>query len=141
MGRPRLQTVHPWQGIKHEVTAYTYADWAGSRASRKSTSGGCLVLGKHVVKFWSKTQSLIVLSSGESELYATLRAAVETLGLIAMARDLGIELTGEVWGDARAALGLIHRKGLGLTRHIDASYLWIQQTAAERRLEFGKVLG
>ena len=141
VGRPRLQTVYAWQRMGHEIAAYTDADWAGNKTNRKSTSGGCILVGSHVLKFCSKTQSLIALSSGESELYATLRTAAETLGVIAMARDLGIELAGKAWGDASAALGMIHRKGVGRTRHIGVSYLWLQHTAAERRLEFGKVLG
>ena len=141
VGRPRLQTLYPWQMTQQEVCAYMDADWAGDKVQRKSTSCGCITIGKHVLKSWSKTQSLIALSSGESELYAMLRTAAETLGLIAMARGLGIRLEGKVWGDASAALGIVHRKGLGRTRHIDVSYLWVQQVAAERRLEFGKALG
>ena len=54
---------------------------------------------------------------------------------------MGYQLAGCVWGDASAALGIIHRKGLGRTRHIETSYLWVQQVAAERRLIFAKVLG
>ena len=46
-----------------------------------------------------------------------------------------------MYGDASAALGIIHRKGLGRTRHIDTGLLWIQQTAAEKRLKYFKVLG
>ena len=141
VGRPRLQTTYPWQHATSEMVAYTDADWAGDKVNRKSTSGGCVMMGAHVLKCWSKTQSLIALSSGESELYATLRTAAETLGMISMAKDLGINLQGKVWGDASAALGIIHRKGLGRTRHIDAGYLWIQQVAAERRLQFSKVMG
>ena len=38
-------------------------------------------------------------------------------------------------------MGVINGTGLGKTRHIDTSLLWIQQTAAERRLAFAKVLG
>ena len=56
-----------------------------------------------------------------------------------MARDFGYNLTGKVWGDANAALGIIQRKGLGRTRHTDTSYLWIQQVVAERRLAYGNV--
>ena len=74
-------------------------------------------------------------------MYATLRTAAETLGLMAMARDLGIQFRGKIWGDASAASGMIYRKSPGRTRHIDVGNLWIQQVAAERRLEFGKVLG
>ena len=88
-----------------------------------------------------KTQSLAAFSSGESELYATLKAAAETLGMISMMKDLGWDVTGEVWGDASAALGIINRRGLGKTRHIDTGLLWSQQSAAERQLKFSKALG
>ena len=98
-------------------------------------------IGMHCIKGWSKTQSLIALSSGESEFYASLKAAAETLGLIAVLKDLGWHLNGEVWGDANAALGIIQRTGLGKTRHIDTGLLWIQQVVAQKRLQFGKVLG
>ena len=33
--------------------------------TRKSTSGGCVVLGKHLIKSWSSTQTSISLSSGD----------------------------------------------------------------------------
>ena len=52
-----------------------------------------------------------------------------------MLRDFGVHVNGKVLGDASAALGVTHRKGLGRTRHIDTGLLWIQQTAAEKRLE------
>ena len=44
-------------------------------------------------------------------------------------------------GDASVALDIINRKGLGRTSHIDTGMFWIEQTAAEKRLEHGKVLG
>ena len=44
-------------------------------------------------------------------------------------------------GDASAVLGIINRKGLGKTRHIDTGLLWIQQTVAKRELSFNKVHG
>ena len=58
-----------------------------------------------------------------------------------MAMDFEWQMKGEVHGDASAALGIIHRKGLGKTRHIQTGLLWIQQVAAEHRLKFEKVLG
>ena len=60
---------------------------------------------------------------------------------MSLLRDLGYHVSGEVWGDASAALGIIHRRGLGKTRHIETLLLWIQQTAAEQRLKYNKVLG
>ena len=140
-GRPRLQQIFAWQLAQGMVTTYSDADWAGCKQSRKSTTGGCITVGKHTIKGWSKTQALVALSSGESELYASLKAAAETLGLMSMLKDSNWKMAGQVYGDASAALGIIHRTGLGKTRHIDTSLLWIQQTAAERQLKFGKVFG
>ena len=74
-------------------------------------------------------------------MYATLKVAAEGLGIMSVLSDLGWRMRGEVWGDASAALGIIHRKGLGKTRHIETGHLWIQEIAAKERLKFKKVLG
>ena len=84
-----------------------------------------------MVTSWSKTQALVALSSGESELYATLKASAEALGIISMLADFGMTMPGEVWGDAQAALGIINRNGLGKTRHIQTGLLWVQQVSAQ----------
>ena len=68
------------------------------------------MVGTHSIKAWSRTQALIALSSGESELYASLKIAAEALGILSMAKDFAWNLRGEVWGDASAALGIINRK-------------------------------
>ena len=94
VGLPRLQTLYEWQGRQHEVSLFSDADWAGDGESRKSTSAGCITIGGHTIKGWSKTQSFIALSSWESELYAALRTATDTLGIIATAKDFGYQLTG-----------------------------------------------
>ena len=140
-GKPRMQQLCQWQKPQGTIKTFTDADWAGCRETRKSTIGGGVTLGQHIFKGWSKTQSLIALSSGESEFYAALKASAETLGLVSLLKDLGYNVSGEVWGDASAALGIINRRGLGTTRHIETGLLWIQQTAAEQRIKYGKILG
>ena len=96
MGRPRMQQLYPWQSSQAILKVYADADWAGCRETRKSTTGGCAVLGTHTLKGWSKTQALIALSSGESELHAALKASAEALGMIALLQDLGYTVKGEV---------------------------------------------
>merc|ERR1711884_788586 len=96
-GRPRIVHKFKWQRGVDKLFIFTDADWAGDKTSRKSTTGGCITMGQHCLKSWSKTQTLIALSSGESELYATLKAASEGLGMISVAKDLGVQLEGEVW--------------------------------------------
>ena len=100
-GRPRLQIMFQWQSIPEGITSFSDADWVGDKNTRKSTSGGCLMLGKHLVKGLAKTQALIALSSAESELCAVLRTAAETLGLISIGKDMVTNLRGR-YGEMQA---------------------------------------
>jgi hypothetical protein len=60
-GRPRVIWELPNQEV---IDVHVDANWAGCRRTRKSTSGGCAMLGKHCIKAWSKTQSIKAKSSG-----------------------------------------------------------------------------
>ena len=74
VGLPRLV----WRFKVQEddgVTVYSDTDWAGCVRTRKSTSGGCIVVGSHLIKTWSSTQSSVALSSGEAEFYGVVKAA------------------------------------------------------------------
>ena len=82
----------------------------------------------------------MALSSGESELYVTLKSAAEALGMLSIIKDLGWTNKCEIWGDVSAALGIMQCRGFGKTRHIDTGLLWVHQVAAQKRLSFNKVL-
>ena len=92
------------------------------------------MIGGHMLKGWAETQPRVASSSGESELYSTLRAASAGLGIQSIACSLRIYIRGKVVADESVALGIRKRRGLGKTRHIDIGHLWAQQTAAEKRL-------
>ena len=72
-GKPRIVMKFRWQKPIDKLGIFTDADWAGDKQSRKSTTGGCIMAGKHLLKSWSKTQTLVALSSGKFELFATLK--------------------------------------------------------------------
>ena len=76
-------------------------------------------MGQCLLRTWSKEQSHIALSSGEAELYASNRAAAEASGLKSLAADMGIEVEIMLEVGATAAIGIIHRRGLGKVRHVD----------------------
>ena len=52
-----------------------------------------------------------------------------------------MEVSAIVERDASAALGIIHRRGLDKTRHLEVGHLWVQEVAATRAVQFGKVPG
>ena len=46
-----------------EMRVKTDSDWAGCKKTRKSSSGGALMLGGHCIKTWRSTQGALALSS------------------------------------------------------------------------------
>ena len=111
-----------------ELVAHSDTNWAGCIKTRKSTSAGGIIYGKHLVRSWSKTQAGIALSSAEAELGGVVRTTAEMLGFASMMRDLGRVLPGKgfIYADASAALGIIQRRGVGSIRHLDTRLLWVQ---------------
>ena len=107
-GRRRLVFCYPFQRADR-LECYSDTDWAGCARTRKSTSGGCLMLGGHVLKTWSSTHPTVSLFSGEAEYYGVVRAAGLALGQQSLLRDLGHDLPVRVWTDSSAAIGIFSR--------------------------------
>ena len=84
---------------------------------------------------------MIALSSGEAELYALTKGASQTLGVMSMGCDFGLVLSGTIYTDSTAAIGMAYRKGLGKVRHLRVQYLWLQERIADEELWIDKVLG
>ena len=139
LGAPRCIQRFGFQTVSNHVVTYGDSDWVGKERDKKSTSGGVITWGAHVLKSWSSQQQIIALSSGEAELYSLTKAAAQTKGIIALLADYGAVVEGIVLTDASAALGMVHRQGLGRTRHIDVQYLWIQQEVYRKTLSVHKV--
>ena len=94
--------------------------------------------GKHLVKAWTKQQSIVATSTAEAELYAGNRAATESMGVQAFAKDLGRVVTIRLHIDSSAALSIISRTGLGKAKHIEIQHLWLQECGAQREAHCGE---
>ena len=70
------------------------------------------MIGDHYIRSWSATQKSVTLSSGEAELVALVKLSTEVLGLMQMAKDWGLELSGDIYVDSAAAIGVVKRKGI-----------------------------
>ena len=69
--------------------------------------------GRHLLRFSSTTQTVVSLSTGESEFYALVEGASNILGAVAMAKDLGATLKARMRYDAKAGAGIANRRGAG----------------------------
>ncbi len=98
-----------------------------------------MLWGKHLIKSWSTTQSVIALSSGEAEYYGLVKGGSVGLGLQAVLRDFNLEVEIALKSDATAAIALASRRGLGKVRHIEVCQLWLQQKVKEGVIRIAKV--
>ena len=140
-GFPRVVQKFPWQDGGLGVRVYTDADWGGCKTTRKNTFGGVVMRGGHCIKFWSKTQSAITLSTAEAELTALVKVTCEAKGIANVMKDMTGDDGGKVcvYTDASAAMGMVQRHGTGKTRHIDVGMLWIQQNVKHGEVKVEKV--
>jgi hypothetical protein len=132
-----------WQDEVEVLRAFSDSDWAGCRKTRRSTSGGVLLLGSHCLKTWSSTQAPIALSSAEAEYYAMVEATTRAVGLRAMLSELGVVSCGpiELHSDSSAARGFASRKGVGRMRHLEVRHLWLQAEVSGQRVVLRRVAG
>ena len=106
---------------------YSDSDWAGCTKTRRSTSGGGILSGTHLLTHWSRTQTCVALSSGEAELNAMLKAACEGLSLLYLLEELGERRQLHLRGDSSASHGTLHRLGSGRGKHLQTRQLWLQE--------------
>ena len=141
VGAPRATQTFAWQSPQSVLDAYVDSDWAGCSSTCRSTSGGAVKLGWHSIKTWSSTQATVAMSSAEAELFSLTKGAAMSLGLLSVARDLGLQLDALVHSDASAALAIAQRQGLGKLRHLKVQYLWVQERIRQGDFNVKKVLG
>jgi hypothetical protein len=63
---PNIGLWYP-KGAQFELVGYSDSDYAGCKIDRKSTSGGCQLLGCSLVSWSSKKQNSVALSTAEAE--------------------------------------------------------------------------
>lgn len=75
------------KGSNKTLVGYCDADWAGSVDDRKSTSGGCFILGNNLISWLSKKQNFVSLSTAESEYIALGSCCTQLLWMKQMSAD------------------------------------------------------
>jgi hypothetical protein len=141
LGRPRV-TINFDSQFKAFIEVWTDTDYAGCQRTRRSTSGGVLRIGKHMIKSWSTTQATIALSSGEAEYYGMVKGAAQAIGARGMCDDLGLNMGVKLinlYTDASAAKGIANRKGVGKIRQLDVSQLWLQDKTSTGEIKVNKI--
>ena len=128
------EQVFEYGAMTKDLTVFTDSDWAGCKETRKSSSAGVLMLGKHTLKAYTRKQRIIAKSSAEAEQYAAALGAFEAKGVQSMMFDLGFEVKPVLAIGAKATEHILHRQGVGKLKHIDVAYLWEQDDIRSQRI-------
>ena len=107
MNRTRMVVKFNYQEAVSELEAWTDSDYAGCKKTRKSTSGGVIMHGQHIIKSWATTQGIIALSSGEAEYYGIVKGASIALGLRNLMEDVGVRAKVKIKTDAKIAYSCV----------------------------------
>lgn len=120
------------------ITAYSDADFAGDKTTRKSTSGTIIKVGDAPVVWSSQKQRSVALSTTESEYIAASQTTKELIWVRRLMNDLvkcKVQ-TPTMYVDNQSAIKLVknpefHKR----TKHIDVRYHFIRQHYEEKVFE------
>ena len=81
-GLPRLVYEYPWLGAPPDLLDIVVdTDFAGCVSTRRTTSGGEIMLGRHCIRHWSTPQTTISLSPGKAELHGIAKGISHAIGM------------------------------------------------------------
>ena len=139
IGNPICIYDYVWQEKQSVLKAFADSDWAGCKQTRRSTSGGMICNGSHLIQSWSSTQAFVSLSSAEAELNAANKAAAESVLIQSIARTFNLELGITLFCDSSAATGACHRQGVGKMKHLSCRQLWLQEMVNGKKVHMVKI--
>ncbi|KAJ9553800.1 hypothetical protein OSB04_017845 [Centaurea solstitialis] len=111
-----------------DLTAYSDSDFAGCKFDRKSTTGGCHLLGGKLVSWTSKKQNSVSTSTAEAEYVAAGICCAQVLWLRNQLQDYDIQLSKiPIYCDNTSAIAIANNPVLhSKTKHIEVRYHFIR---------------
>lgn len=122
-----------------QVEGYTDADWAGNISDRKSTVGYFMFVGGNLVKWRSKKQNVVALSSAEVEFRGMAKGFCELLWLKRLLTEIGFAPNCEMdmFCDNKAAIDISHNPVQhDRTKHVEIDRHFIKQNLEDKTIRF-----
>src|SRR6266576_6337808 len=124
------------------LTGYVDADWAGNPSDRKSTSGFIFMLYGAAISWSSRKQSLVALSTSESEYIALSAAIQEGQFLVNLVEDFGIAMNRPItlYEDNNACISIAENANTTKrSKHFSVRYFYVKDNIEKGDIKLEKV--
>ncbi|GJZ06106.1 hypothetical protein Tco_0539899, partial [Tanacetum coccineum] len=138
--QPKLGLWYP-KDSPFQLEAYSDSDYAGSHGDRKSTTGGCQFLGRRLISWQCKKQTIVATSSTEAEYVAAASCCAQVLWIQNQLLDYGFNfMNTKIFIDNQSTICIVknpvfHQR----TKHIEIRHHFIRDANEKNLIQVLKI--
>ncbi|GJX65829.1 putative ribonuclease H-like domain-containing protein [Tanacetum coccineum] len=139
-GKPKLGLWYP-KVSSFDLEAYSDSDYAGANLDRKSTTGGCQFLGRRLISWQCKKQTIVATSTTEAEYVAAANCCGQVLWVHNQLLDYGFNFMNiKIYIDNESTIYIVknlvfHSK----TKHIEIRHHFIRDAYEKKLIQVLKI--
>ncbi|GJR02500.1 putative ribonuclease H-like domain-containing protein [Tanacetum coccineum] len=139
-GKPKLGLWYP-RVSSFDLEAYSDSDYAGANLDRKSTIGGCQFLGRRLISWQCKKQTIVATSTTEAEYVAAANCCGQVLWIQNQMLDYGFNfMNTKIYIDNESTICIVknpvfHSK----TKHIAIRHHFIRDAYEKKLIQVLKI--
>ncbi|GJQ96377.1 putative ribonuclease H-like domain-containing protein [Tanacetum coccineum] len=139
-GKPKLGLWYP-RVSSFDLEAYSDSDYAGANLDRKSTTGGCQFLGRRLISWQCKKQTIVATSTIEAEYVAAANCCGQVLWIQNQMLDYGFNfMNTKIYIDNESTICIVknpvfHSK----TKHIEIRHHFIRDAYEKKLIQVLKI--
>nr|GEY23601.1 putative reverse transcriptase, RNA-dependent DNA polymerase [Tanacetum cinerariifolium] len=124
-GYPKLGLWYPKES-PFDLVAYSDSDYGGATQDRKSTTGVCQFLGRRLILWQCKKQTIVATSTTEAEYVAAASCCGQVLWIQNQLLDYGYNfMNTKIYIDNNSAIWLIIDARLHTAKTLDLVWMWL----------------
>ncbi|GJS40653.1 putative ribonuclease H-like domain-containing protein, partial [Tanacetum coccineum] len=139
-GKPKLGLWYP-RVSSFDLEAYSDSDYAGANLDRKSTTGGCQFLGRRLISWQCKKQTIMATSTTEAEYVVAANCCGQVLWIQNQMLDYGFNfMNTKIYIDNESTICIVknpvfHSK----TKHIEIRHHFIRDAYEKKLIQVLKI--
>ncbi|GJR60673.1 putative ribonuclease H-like domain-containing protein [Tanacetum coccineum] len=138
--QPKLGLWYP-RDSPFKLEAFSDSDYGGANLDRKSTTGGCQFLGRRLISWQCKKQTIVANSTTEAEYVATANCCGQVLWIQNQMMDYGFNfMNTKIHIDNESIISVIKNPvAHSRTKHIEIRFHFIRDCYEKRLIEVIKI--